>query len=368
MPGRGGTRILDNPRRYPSVDPTDFLRTVEELPDQIAGTMDHLARHPIHRLQPSSSIIITGMGGSAIGGDLVAAWLRDAIPVPVVVNRDYRLPRFAGPRTLVIAVSHSGDTQETLAAARDALWRGCPIVGVSGAGGELERFCIGQGIPCYRHPYPTHPPRAALGALLVTIVSILDAAGMLPSPALPEAVAALRALRKTVDRAVPTRENVAKRTATLLLGRLPVLVTTPTLAPVGFRWKTQLNENAKVFARVEVLPEADHNDLVPWSSDPFAGNSAVVIFRDPKSEEEPMVRRIAASRQLAYVRGGGIAEVVARGDPLLARLLTLIYVGDLVSVYLALLRGVDPRPVPPIDRLKAVLAGGAHGRHRAPSR
>ncbi len=171
-----------------------------------------------------------------------------------------------------------------------------------------------------------------------------------------------------MDRAVPTRENVAKRTATLLLGRLPVLVTTPTLAPVGFRWKTQLNENAKVFARVEVLPEADHNDLVPWSSDPFAGNSAVVIFRDPKSEEEPMVRRIAASRQLAYVRGGGIAEVVARGDPLLARLLTLIYVGDLVSVYLALLRGVDPRPVPPIDRLKAVLAGGAHGRHRAPSR
>jgi glucose/mannose-6-phosphate isomerase len=334
------------------LDPSGMLDTVLDLPRQVAAGW-RLPR-PLVGGGPPSAVAVLGMGGSAIGGDLLSSILLDRGDPPVLVNRDGALPAHVGPETLVFAASYSGETEETLAACRSARRRGCRVVTLS-SGGRLARLDGGR-----RHVMlpAGFRPREALAFLLMPMLGVLEdlGAGRFAADA-GEAAGVLSRMRADLapERAAPA--NAARAVALALRGRSPAVLSGPFLAPAGRRWRAQLAENAKVLSRGGVLPELAHNDLAAWLEDPEAARSAVVLLRDAR-EDRRSARRWELLRRLGLGRAGRVIEVRSRGRGAPARLLSSVYVGDLASVYLAFRRGIDPGPVEAIDRFKRGLAGG----------
>src|SRR2546425_7460105 len=303
------------------------------------------------------AVIVAGMGGSAAGADLLAACAAERLDVPVLVQRGYGLPALVGQRDLVIVVSYSGDTAETLSAAEAALERGSSLVAVT-AGGRLGALAAQRNLP--RVALPTGlMPRMALGYLFFPLLAILKSADLtvVKDSEVDEALVALDAQAGALGPGRPAAENEAKRLALALGSRLPVIYGGPLTGAVAYRWKTDLAENAKTFAAAGTLPEMNHNEIEAWGS-PFARQMQLVLLRD--HEETPEIaRRFALLRELIGAAAGGISEVWARGTGCAARLLSLITLGQWTSFYLAILRGVDPWPVPTLDALKTRLRGGA---------
>jgi glucose/mannose-6-phosphate isomerase len=347
---------LDDPQTYLRLDPQGMADLVARFP-----AMGAEAWEAALRLQPPpgplSAVVVLGMGGSGVGGDLLAALLRPVFPLPVAVIKDSRVPGFVGPHTLVFACSYSGNTEETVNAYAAAKQVDAPAVVIT-AGGLLRELAAARGDPVVQVP-PGIPPRAALPYLFLPMVGALR--HLLPRTDLlgewAEAHAVLEDLGGQLGRDVPADRNPAKQLADRLVGRLPaVYAATSDLAPVAYRWKSQLNENGKVLALWHSFSELNHNETVGWEDRTLAQRVAVILLREP--EEEPdLARRIAATREVSFRAAASVSEVTARGKGRLARLLSLVLFGDFVSVYVALLRGVDPTPVPPIDEIKRRLRG-----------
>jgi len=296
------------------------------------------------------------MGGSAIGADLVLAALPD-LAVPAAVVRGYRLPEWVGPETLVVVVSYSGQTEEALACAEQALARGCAPVCVS-SGGSLGALAEREGLPLVVVPGGGQP-RAAVGLLSMSILATLEAAGLCREHAahVDAAVAQLEADNEVLGPESEDQLNPAKSLARRLEDRLVVVYGAGVTAPVARRWKGQVNENAKAPAFFNELPELDHNELMGWTSLPLVTQAAVALFlHDP--EEDPRLTRRAELTAREYEALGVSTELVAvRGPSRLARLFSLVQLGDYVSCYLAVLYGADPTPVDAIQAFKAGLAG-----------
>ena len=300
-------------------------------------------------------VVVCGMGGSAIGGDLLRTLAEPEAPVPVQVVRGYALPGWVGPRTLVVASSYSGGTEETLAAFAEARARGaaCAVVASGGAlmaraeEDELPRVAIPGGLQ----------PRAALGYSLGVLLRLGRALGLLtlPDDAFEAAAAGAEA------RAARYAEGGAARDlAERLRGRLSVVYSgTGLLEAVNLRWRTQLHENAKTLAYGSLLPELNHNEIVGFEAAPgeVLRRVAVVALRD--RDDHPQVqRRFAATRAIVEPRVALWHEAETEGEGRLARMLSLVQLGDGVSYWLAMAQGVDPTPVESIQRLKATLARG----------
>jgi glucose/mannose-6-phosphate isomerase len=303
-------------------------------------------------------IVICGMGGSAIGADVIRAALPD-VKVPYEVVRCYEPPSWVTARTLLIAVSYSGGTEETLACVGAAREIGVRPVCITG-GGRLASQAAEHG--WLRVPLPVGlQPRAAVGYLTTAIAAVLARAGMAPhiDEQVEEAAALLRELAAELSPAVPEPYNVAKVLARRLLGRIAVVYGYGVTAPAARRWKTQLNENAKMPAVFSELPELDHNEIVGWGGDPELLQRLHVITLDDPLGDERVRRRVAPTLSHARERAAGVDVVHARGTSPLARCLGAAYVGDWVSLYVALLSGIDPTPVAAIERLKQTLAAGA---------
>jgi glucose/mannose-6-phosphate isomerase len=348
--------VLDDPEAIARVDRGGMLAVV-------AGTGRHLLQGlaagravegPWAGLR---SVVVCGMGGSGVAGDLVRSLLGAELPVPLVVVKGYALPGFCGPDTLVVAVSYSGDTEETLAAYGEALARRCRVVAVS-AGGELAERAGRDGVPRVALPPDAPVPRAAVGHLTGAVLGVLEAAGVAPAVA-PRAERAAVTLEELAARLGPERgtaENEAKSVARWLLGGTPVVWGSEGVGEgPALRWKTQLNENAKVPAFHAVLPELDHNEVEGWS--PGAGSGhRVVVLRHP-GEHPRVAARVEAT--LASVRASGLEAraVHAEGETPFEWVLSLVMKGDFASVYLAVARGVDPTPVPVLTGLKERLRG-----------
>jgi glucose/mannose-6-phosphate isomerase len=309
------------------------------------------------------TIIFAGMGGSAIAGDIIADVARSTRCPPVMVTRDYSLPGHVGKRTLVVITSYSGNTEETLGSYDDARGKGARIVCVT-TGGRLAEKAGKDGVPVMvLKDERDIAPRAAMGHMLVPAMMLLEDIGAIEAKAeIDEAVHVLKAMRGAMVKEVPTTGNRPKAIARALEGRFPVILAPNNLATAARRWQTQLNENAKVMARWDVLPEMDHNDIVAWSEmtgggrhppAKASGSPLPILLLDPKGDER-LVRRMAVTRSIALGKEG--LEVAAEGQRTLARLLSLIYVGDHVSTYLAILKGKDPTPVTVIERLKKELS------------
>lgn len=347
--------ILDDPRELSRADPSDMLGTVLRLGPMVAEGWELASGVAVPAGRPDSVVVI-GMGGSAIGGDLLRALLWPAAPVPVITVRDERLPGFVGTRTLVFLCSYSGNTEETLAAYNAVCAAGAPAVAIT-SGGRLAGRARRQGHPVI-DVLPGLQPRAALPLLLMPMLRVASELGIDGST---EAEIRQTA-RLLIDLAhewgpdVPAASNPAKRLARVLLdGRPAIYAASPFVEPVARRWKTQLNENAKVQASFDVFPELLHNEVVGWEQ---AGGTTprphVVLLRDAE-ESSRNALRVELAREIAFGPAPTITEVWAQGTSRLARLFSLILFGDLVSVYMAILSGVDPTPVEPITRIKTRL-------------
>jgi glucose/mannose-6-phosphate isomerase len=344
--------LLDEPSTYAAWDPRalrDLLRAFPQQVREAERLADGIGLGP----DTPRAVLVLGMGGSAAAGDLLQALCHDRAPFPVQVIRGYTVPSWVAADTLVVASSYSGGTEETLAAFDAARARRARIVAVT-SGGPLAERAGRDSLPWIRIP-PGLPPRAALAYLLVPVLTLLDGmARVLGGPEeRAEAVTVLQTIAAELAPEVATGLNPAKELAVWLAGRLPAIYGTDTTAAVAYRWRTQLEENAKVLALSGVLPEMNHNAIEAWDAGPV-GDWAVVLLRDP--HEHPRVaRRARLTRPITEARAP-TREVWARGRGLLARLLSLVLLGDWTSYYLAVLRGVDPWSVETLEAFKRRMA------------
>lgn len=339
------------------IDSTGMLAALEGLPAQCAEAYWDLARHvELPEIEAISNIVVTGLGGSAIGGDLLRVYAAGKISVPIIVNRDYGLPKFVGPDTLVFAVSYSGNTEETLSAYEEARARGASIIAIT-TGGKLGEMAQRDGVPVIRVPSGI-APRAATGFLFIPTLRILQGLGLLPDvlDEITEMIDFIRDMRKKLGPEAPEEENPAKQIARKLHNKIPVIWgSAGTTEVVAQRWKGQINENAKAPAYWNVLPELNHNEIVGFQFPlEILKKVHVIILRDER--DHPRVhKRIEITKDVIKDAVDGYTEVWASGNGVLSRLYSLIYTGDYTSVYLAALYGIDPGPVKVIDYLKREL-------------
>lgn len=348
---------LDDREALARLDPGGMLGAIATIPDQLRDAWARTRAVGLGRAHRATrSVAVLGMGGSAIGADLVRGAFDDRLRVPLVSVRDYVLPAWVGPETLVIASSHSGATEETIAALETALGRRCPVVIVTSGGPLLE---VARRAELAHVTLPGGgQPRAAVGYSLGLLAGVLEQAGHLDLTEREIEGAALAAQLAVEaggpDR--PTDANAAKRLAWMLVDRLPIVVGSGALAPVARRWKTQFNENGKSAAVAEELPEAMHNTVVGFAHPEWQAERVFVVFlRGPADHARNGLRAELAGELLDAARVGH--EVVATtGEGRLAQALNGLATGDLVSAYLGLLYGVDPTPVEVLSGVKARLA------------
>lgn len=303
-----------------------------------------------------SQIVVAGMGGSAIGGDLLRNYLATDLRLPLWVNRNYHLPPFVSRGTLAFITSYSGNTEETLSSFRDAEEAGCQVVVITG-GGRLGEEVKARGLPLISIPMGL-PPRAALGYLFFPLLIVLEGAGLI-SPqreALQETEGLLAELGQAYGPRASTSENPAKQLALRLEGRLPFICGSQDhTEAVALRWKGQLNENSKHIAVYNCFPELNHNEIMGWEGAGEIMKSALFLFLRDAEDHPRVVRRMEITAQIATQRGGEVISIASQGRSWLARLFSLLYLGDFVSYYLALAKGMDPTPVASIDSLKKAL-------------
>lgn len=344
--------ILDDLAGLARLDEHRVRDVLSAFPEQCREALA-LRMTPVPTLSTPRSVVVAGMGGSAAGGDLLAACAADHLRIPILVHRGYGLPAAAAD-TLVIASSYSGETVETLSAAETALERGNPLVVVT-TGGALGRLAERRGVSAVILPGGLMP-RMALGYVFFPLLGVLAEVGLpLASPdEVAEALDVVETLARELGPAQPAEGNEAKRLALAIGERIPALYGGPTTHPAVYRWKTDFAENAKRFAFSGVVPEMNHNEIEAWQG-PRAREVQAILLRD---EEEPpaIARRFALLRDLIEPGAGGVVEVWTRGKGRLARLIALAYVGQWTSYYLAMLGGRDPWPIPLLDALKRRLS------------
>lgn len=307
-------------------------------------------------------VLICGMGGSAIAGDLIATTYYERLRCAVQVHRGYYLPGWAGENTLHLLLSYSGDTEETLTSAMQALEREAPAIAVT-SGGKLDTWYGQHGVPVMRIPAGLQP-RMALLHMLIPSVVLLSRLGVIP-PQDDELDAARRSIAAAIDAYGPdrpTQANTAKQLAMRLADTVPVIYGAEATAGIAYRWKCQFNENAKQPSFWGALPELNHNEIVGFEEPGAFGDLAqVIILRDPRQHRQ-VERRIQLTKEIIGPRVHGVISLEAEGETPLARMLDLVLLGDYVSLYTACLRRVDPEPVDSIRLLKEGLASTGNQR------
>jgi glucose/mannose-6-phosphate isomerase len=344
--------LLDSADQLRKIDRSGMLAVVAAMPEMLQQAQQFSAGVTVPA-QPVSQVIVAGMGGSAIAGDLAADLFYRKAKVPLTTIRGYNLPEAVNASTLVIALSYSGETEETLSAVKEAEKKGARVVCLT-SGGKLREIAEAKKYPVFLIP-SGYQPRAALPFLLVCLLAALEKAGIIApqSAELAEAVSLLQKLREEYKPARPARTNPAKQLAKKLQGKIPLIFgAAGTTGAVAYRAKCQFNENGKATALANVFPELNHNEIVNISvlkkdDNPFA----LIILRDDEDPER-VKKRIEITKSLITRQLGAANELSGQGKSPLARALSLIYCLDHVSVYLAIISEVDPTPVEIITRLK----------------
>jgi glucose/mannose-6-phosphate isomerase len=346
-----------------AVDTLGFVAAVEGLPEQFDAA---LRRAPadvgaVPVPERITSLVVCGMGAAGFVGDAVATATSAVAPVPVTVLRQMRIPAFVGPETLVLAVSYTGETEETRSMATNALDAGARVVALS-TGGPLARLVRERGA--------THLPlvpgivaeRAALGALVVPTFLLLERMGLAPGATewLTGAAATLATRRDACRSEVTAPRNPARELARRIGRTFPLVYGTGQLGAVAAaRWKADVNANAKAPAFWNTYPALDHDEICGWGQHGDVTRQLLTLVELRHGHEHAVLGpRVAATREIVEETVHQVLEVRAEGSSRLAQLLDLVYVGTWVSVYLALDAGVDPGPVDAVTRLESVLTGG----------
>lgn len=349
---------LDDYQSFPKIDSENILQNIEELPDQIKQGWQEIKNFTVltHYIQ-AQNICLLGIGGSAMGADLLRTFALNQSSIPIIVSRDYNLPNFVNSKTLVIAVSYSGNTEETLTAFEQAAKRKAKLVAIA-TGGKLESLATKYKAVFYKIKYGAQP-RAALGFSAVSQMGIVAKLGFieLKDEDITLTVDLLNQLKSKLRTDIPTDQNIAKQIALKLHHRIPIIYGSGYLQEVARRFKGQFNENAKTASFFEQLPELNHNALVGSEfPEKLASMILVLVLQSSYDHVRNKIRQ-AITMQILDRRHIPYESIMVEpaGNPL-AEMFQVIMVGDYISYYLSLLNEVDPTPVEIINFLKDQLA------------
>ncbi|UCE97331.1 MAG: bifunctional phosphoglucose/phosphomannose isomerase [Dehalococcoidia bacterium] len=347
---------LDNLNVYKKYDPQNMLAHIHNVPElchqawQMATTF---------YLPPDYSgidkVVVLGMGGSAIGGDLAASLVTGEADMPILVQRDYTLPSFVDDNTLIIASSYSGMTEETLSAFGQALNTDAKKLVIT-TGGRLEELAQEKGIPIFSFDYKAQP-RAVLPFSFIPILNFLQRLGFIndKSADLDEMSVVLKQLANNIDESSPLSRNKAKQLAYSLFGKLTVIYGSCITNEVARRWKTQINENSKAWAFYETFPELNHNTVVGYSYPPELAPNIFVVMLKTRYLSQQILKRYQITIQILEKSNINSCVIEGLGESRLAQIMSLVLFGDYISYFLAILNRVNPTPVEAIDFLKSQL-------------
>ena len=345
--------LLDDPRSFDRLDVSGMRYHLRNLPQQCRQAW---AEGISFTLPPDYSrvdkVVVLGMGGSAIGGELLRALFSQKSRSVLWSHRDYGVPGFVDDRTLLIASSYSGTTEETLDGFAQAAQLGCKRLAIT-TGGTLKRLAEEQGVPVFTFQHHS-PPRAAVGYSLIPLLVILRKLRLIPdqTEAVEEMFGVLDSLCARLAESIPLAQNKAKSLASRLHQRMPVIYGAGILSPVAYRWKTQLNENSKTWALAEAIPELNHNSIAGYAHPEEVKVRASVVMLNASTLHKQHQSRYIATGELLDRSGIARTTVNAEGHNELSQVMSLVLLGDWTSYYLAILNGQDPTPVPSIDYLK----------------
>lgn len=357
---------LDALENIRELDPDDMKGVVEDFKvnlERAREIVEDFARHNREKIdewknnkQEISQIVVVGMGGSAIGGNLLVDYLYDRLDIPVSVFREYKLPKFIDDKCLIIFISYSGNTEETLSSFADANSRKCKILSIT-SGGNLASFSSRLKIPVVTLPGGL-PPRGAIPLLSLPLFLVLEKIGLI-SGVSTELNEVLNVVKRKIEQnkvEIPISENIAKQAAIKIHGSIPLIYAPAGYASVARRFKCQFNENSKSPSYWDVFSELNHNEVVGWQVPSDITKSFTVLLLRTADENDSIRARIELTKEIMLKPAvKDIVEIHAEGSTKLAIIYSLIIMGDFISYYLAILNGVDPSPVPGISRLKKEL-------------
>lgn len=347
---------LDEHDLIKKLDPQNMLNEIDGLPDQLESAWELGGNSPLPAWQGIQRVVIAGMGGSAIAADLLAAYLLPTCKVPVFVHRDYGLPAWAyGPETLLIASSHSGNTEETLDAYESGVHNNCKLMLIS-TGGKLADRADKLGAPLWLFEHKGQP-RSAVGFSFGLLLAFFTRLNLAPDPSadLVSALAEMRVQQKMYLPSITASLNPAKRLAGQLQGRWVNVMGSGVLAPVARRWKGQINELAKAGAGFEALPEADHNTLAGLTNPEGVLHRTATIFLRSRSDHPRNRLRAKLTQKTFMLEGLNTNDYKAPGDNPLAEQWSALHFGDYLAFYLAVAYREDPTPIPAIMDFKKRL-------------
>ena len=347
---------LNQYQDFPKLDSQNMLAQMNGLPEQLETAWKEAEALPLSDFSNVRRVLIAGMGGSAIGASLLKAYAAPLASVPFEVHRDYGLPAWAqGPETLVIASSHSGNTEETLDALETALDRSCSILVIS-TGGKIAEIAKENNLDLWIFNHQGQP-RAAVGYSFCLLLNLFYRLGFLPDPQneLADAVGEMKKQLETLAPEIENHQNPSKLISGQLIGRWVSIFGSDLLAPVARRWKGQVSEIAKAWGQFEALPEANHNTLAGVVNTEEVLTKTMAIFLKAESNHPRNQRRIELTIKNFMLEGLNTLLVKAKGKTRLAQMWTLIQFGDYTAYYLAMAYDVDPTPVAAIENLKREL-------------
>jgi len=348
---------LDNPQVYQQYDREGMLVRLREMPRLCQQAWQLAMKFNLPQdYRQVDKVVILGMGGSAIGGDLVSSLIISEAKLPILIHRDYDLPAFVDARTLVIASSYSGTTEETIASFEKALETEAKKLLIT-TGGRLKTMAEERNIPVFSFDYSAQP-RAALPFSLLPIICFLQTLGFIDdrSADVTETVQVLEKLSQETKEDVALPHNPTKQLAHRLYRHLPVIYGAGIVSEVAHRWKTQLNENSKAWAFYEAFPELDHNAVVGYQFPEELVSKIMVVLLRSSHLAERIQLRYQVTCQLLEQAKIDYQIVDGEGGSPLSQMMSLLLFGDYVSCYLAMLYRIDPSPVKAIDYLKEQLA------------
>ena len=348
---------LDQFEKFHEIDVDGMLAEIDGLPEQLEEAWALGLKQPLPTFDEITAVVVAGMGGSAIGADLVAATVADTCPIPVIVHRDYGIPAWAKRHNvLVILSSHSGNTEETLSAFEQASAANCQILAIC-TGGKLYSNASDAGYPVWSFVHHGQP-RAAVGFSYGLLLALFVRLGLIPNVEadVDAAINALKVERERLKAESLLRSNPSKRLAGQMVGRSVTLFGAGPMATVARRWKCQINEVAKAVASYEPLPEADHNTLAGICYPPEEINKLMAFFIHSDSDLPRNQLRLKYTRETMMVEGINTDCYTATGKSKIEQLWRAIQFGDYTAYYLAIAYGTDPTAIPPISNLKELMS------------
>jgi glucose/mannose-6-phosphate isomerase len=351
--------ILDRLKLIEEIDKDDMLRLLVGFSSQSQEAIDIGRKAALPHLNPRmiENIIISGMGGSAIGGDLLRCSLIEKIKIPIFVNRNYTIPGFISEKSLVFICSYSGNTEETLSAFSRAKEKNATIIALS-SNGKLEEIAKSEKFTFIKIPGGL-PPRCALGYSFFPLLVALFRLKLVDFPfiELEETLSVLKTIEKENNPQVKTADNLAKEIALKLFKKLVIIYTWADYYEVAaYRFRCQLAENSKHLSSHHTIPEMNHNEIMGWSHPKSLLKNIEVVFLIDKTQHERVSKRIEILSPIIEKKAHDVVKIYTKGNNLLAKIFSLIYIGDFISFYLAILNKVNPTPVDTISYLKKKLA------------